>query len=115
MRRSPLGALLVAVNEARLRRVVLAQVLKSLALADDFCGVRQVIFAESSRTCFATEKDTTYCRRLAAAFVARVMRARPPMVSRDILDCDPYAVWVHRDRTQVATHDFTSIPARLTH
>ena len=115
VRRGPFRALGVAVDEARLRRVVLAQILETLALTDDLRGPWQVILAERPRARLATEQDTTHRCSLAPTLVARVVRTLPSMVARDILHCDADAVRVDGYRAQIATHDLAAVPARLAH
>ena len=47
--------------------------------------------------------------------MARVMRARPSVVTSDVLHGDADARRVNGNRAEIAAHDFAAVPARLAH
>ena len=74
-----------------------------------------MVFAESARARFATEKNTTDGGGFTATLMARVMRARPSVVTSDVLHGDADARRVNGNRAEIAAHDFAAVPARLAH
>ena len=110
----PLHAVRVAADEARLRGVPLPERLEALALADDL-GVRgQVVLAERARARLAPEQHPADGGGFAPALRAAVVRAPPARRLCDFALGHAYALGVHGDGAQVAAHDITAVPARLT-
>ena len=109
----PLDALLGAAYEARLRRVSLTERLEPFTLPDNLSLVRQVVLAVGVHARLASEQHPTDRRGFAPAFVARVVRTRPPRRLGEFVLRDADALGVDADGAQVAADDVTAVPAVL--